>query len=488
MSARLGRSSLRPHMHKKVSERSSPGSATRTAHSLIGLKQAHLRLQHLYAISKLFTNSENIEQPLDPALVILTKTLPLRSAILIEIYDQRCQMTVWSSEGADPKQMSAVEEHARVACSYLVGTVSSESLPINVQPGTTWLPRPTVVADGRAENFINIPLVVARRPPFGALQLEGARRLDEMDLMFINAIANQLAIALDRHRAWQRDISRLEYAEERRGHAEATRAAAEAARLVAEQSREKYALLAAENSKLYEQAQQAVRAREEILTMVSHDLKSPLGTIFLTTSLLPQEGTAGDWPKGLPAAVSRIRRSANSMLRLIEDLLDFASIEAGHLAIKCQPQEVGSLIQETLTSFDDVAREKQLRLTAEVEPQLPTVLCDRERILQVLSNLVSNACKVTAEAGQITLRVAARGHDISFAVSDTGPGISEDDAKHLFERYWRSSNIAYKGTGLGLAIVSAVVSAHRGKIWVESELGHGATLFFTLPTRAAEPA
>jgi len=274
---------------------------------------------------------------------------------------------------------------------------------------------------------------------------------------------------------------RLEHAEERRLQAEETRAAAERDRIVAEQARQQYEALADENSRLYDQAQKAVRAREQILEMVSHDLKNPLGTILLTASLLPDIRESDERQPVVPQAVGRIRRSAQSMLRLIEDLLDFASIEAGRLAIKCEPQDAGALVREALASIENLARDKQLRFTAEIEPQLRAVCCDRERIHQVLTNLIGNAAKVTPDGGEISVFVAARGQHVLFTVSDTGPGISHEDAKHLFERYWRSDETAYKGTGLGLAIASAIVGAHGGEIWVESELGRGATLLFTLP-------
>jgi len=132
--------------------------------------------------------------------------------------------------------------------------------------------------------------------------------------MFINAIANQLAIALDRDRAWRRDITRREDAEERQEQAETTSAAAERARLFAEEARAKYEALASENARLYAQAQQAVHAREEVLAMVSHDLKSPLGTILLTLSLLVAKGPQGDKRGGFVQAIGRMRRSAESML------------------------------------------------------------------------------------------------------------------------------------------------------------------------------
>ncbi len=334
--------------------------------------------------------------------------------------------------------------------------------------------------DNLAKRFMVIPLVVAQNPPFGALQLEAARPLDKTDLIFVNAVANQLAIALDRDRAWRRDITRRELAEERQAHAEAKEAAAERERVAAESSKEKYETLAAANGRLYEQAQKAVYAREQVLAIVSHDLRTPLGAILMTAAGLTKTAAAADASGLLPRTVGRIQRSAQQMLRLIEDLLDFASIEAGSLAIKRRPDAPGSLIAETLTSFESAANKR--RLAAEVAPQLPNIYCDRDRVLQVLSNLVANATKVTADGGHITLRVGARGDEVFFAVSDDGPGISPEDSKHLFERYWRSDEAHYKGTGLGLAIARGIVDAHGGRIWVESELGQGATFLFTIPT------
>ena len=456
-------------------------------------ERAHQRLQHLYEISTLFADFDNVEQTLDAAVGVVARTLPLRSAILVDT--GRSRTIVWPSEGQLPEQLQPVKDHLKAAYGYLVGAASVESLELREQAGMTPLPRCAGTDVDFAKRSIVLPLVVARRPLFGALLLEGDQPLDKLDLMFVNAVAIQLAIALDRDRAWQRDIRRREHAEEGRTDAEArgatseqarvlaeegrtdaeaTGAVAERGRIIAEISSEKFEALAAENARLYEEARHAVRAREQLLAIVSHDLRTPLGTIVMASDVLAERGD-------LPVA-GRIQRAAKSMARLIEDLLDFAAIESGRLTMRRQPHDPGSMIQETLASFEGVAQAKGLQLTAKVEPDLPQVHGDADRILQVLSNLVGNATKAAAEGGHIHLRAEARGHEVLFAVSDNGPGISAQDLAHLFERYWRSDDAAYKGTGLGLAIASGIISAHGGRIWAESELGRGATFLFTIPT------
>jgi signal transduction histidine kinase len=457
----------------------------RTDNGSTDLERVCQRLEHLYEISKLFASFETVEQTFDPALAIAARTLSLRSAILIQTEDGRSKMIVWCSEGQSPEQMRAVKEHLEKSFGYLVGATSTGSVDRSERAGITALPRREGTAENPAHRFIVIPLVVAHRPPFGALQLEGAQPFDETDLMFVNAIANQLAIALDRDRVRRRDITRLEHAEEERTQAETTGATSERGRLIAEGSSTKYEALAAENARLYEQAQQAVRVREQILAIVSHDLRNPVGTILMATTLLAQPEEPGEVREDLSRSVGRIRRAAERMLRLIDDLLDFASIEAGSLAIKRQAHDPGSMIQETLASFEGVANKRRLQLAASVETPLPKLDGDRDRILQVLSNLVGNATKVTAEGGHIEIHVEARGHDLLFAVSDDGPGISEENLKFLFERYWRSADATYKGTGLGLAIARGIVNAHGGRIWAESELGHGAKFLFTIPAAGA---
>jgi signal transduction histidine kinase len=446
------------------------------------LAPATQRLEHLYEISKLFASFETIDQTFEPALGIVAKALPLTNAVLIEVESGCSRMVVWRSEGQSAEQQRVVKAHAEGAYRYLVGAGSTESLNLQELAGKTALPRPTETDARPGQRSIVIPLVVPNGQPFGALALEGARPLHETDLMFVNAITNQLAMALDRKRAWQADIARREHAEQAQTDAEEMKAEADRQRACAEGLLEKFEALAAVNATLYRQEQQAVRVREQILAIVSHDLRNPLGTILLTTAILGKTAVPEERRRGLPLALGRIKRAADRMQRLIEDLLDFASIETGRLAITCELHDPGGIIAETRASFESSAQENHLLLTAEIEPHLPRIFCDRDRILQVLSNLVANAVKVTPAGGHITLRAAAREKELLFSIADDGPGISEDDLKHLFERYWRSDGVQYKGTGLGLAIAAGIAAAHGGRIWAQSRLGEGATFWFCVPT------
>jgi len=209
------------------------------------LKQADLRLAQLYEISKLFASFENVQQTFDTALGIVNETLPLRSAILIEEGEGRTEMIVWTSEGQDAEQLRAVKQHVVAAYAYLIGASSPDSVELSERAGRTTLPPQPVIEGDLARRFVVIPLVVARRPPFGALQLEVAGPLDKPDLMFVNAMVNQLSIALDRDHVRRRDVMRREDAEAGRGKAEVRGATAEKGRAIAEDLREKYEALSA---------------------------------------------------------------------------------------------------------------------------------------------------------------------------------------------------------------------------------------------------
>jgi PAS domain S-box-containing protein len=234
--------------------------------------------------------------------------------------------------------------------------------------------------------------------------------------------------------------------------------------------------LAIDNARLYEQAQHEARMREEVLAVVSHDLKNPLGTIHLAASMLlwqPDPKTRG--------YVESIERASTRMDHMIGDLLDMASIQAGRLAIETTPEDADEILRETLESHVPMARENEITLTHDWHLQGTKLNVDRGRILQVFGNLLGNAIKFGRPGDTITLTGEARGAEALLCVRDTGPGILEDELLHIFEPYWSAKQHAKKGTGLGLYISKGIVEAHGGRIWAESKPGQGATFYLTIP-------
>jgi len=242
------------------------------------------------------------------------------------------------------------------------------------------------------------------------------------------------------------------------------------------------AALAIDNAQLYGQAQRAVRAREELLAIVSHDLRNPLGVILLNTAHLLKMAAAEESGKRGQKYVEGIQRAATRINRLTADLLDLASIEAGRLSIEKLRLAVGPLVTDAVEMMQALTAPRSIRLEKELPDARFEVVGDRDRVLQVFSNLIGNAIKFTPEGGSITIRAESRGHEGWFTVADTGPGIPEDQLPHIFKRYWQGRTAAARsGIGLGLAIVKGILEALGGRVWVESNVGVGSKFFFSLP-------
>jgi len=237
--------------------------------------------------------------------------------------------------------------------------------------------------------------------------------------------------------------------------------------------------LALENARLYREAQDAIRAREEILGVVSHDLRNPLNTIQLAVGMLHEANKErrSDHVQWLEA----VNRAVGEMDLMIEDLLDISSIDAGRLSIAPATHDVASILQEVSETFAPLASQKSIQLTCHLGPGLSTVWIDPPRIRRVFSNLLGNALKFVPEHGKIQLRAELRENDVCFSVSDTGPGIPAQQLPHVFDRYWQARPGDRRGAGLGLTIARGIVNQHGGQIWVESTPGAGATFFFTVP-------
>lgn len=239
------------------------------------------------------------------------------------------------------------------------------------------------------------------------------------------------------------------------------------------------AALSIDNAILHHRARRAVQAREDLLAMVSHDLRSPLGSVSMASALLKRD--AAQDPEKRVELANRIERTTSVMLHLIEDLLSASKIESGSFSVESKPETVESLIGEAIDSFRDSAAARSIALHAEVDPTAVEVVCDRHRCLQVLSNLIGNALKFTPSEGTITISAHSVGDEVRFTVCDNGPGIPEAEREHIFDRYWQASHSRRAGAGLGLFIVKGIVEAHGGRAWAEAR-GGGACLCFTLPS------
>jgi PAS domain S-box-containing protein len=234
----------------------------------------------------------------------------------------------------------------------------------------------------------------------------------------------------------------------------------------------------------YDEAQRAVRMREEVLAVVSHDLRNPLAAIHMAATVLLMKASGADHPFRKHAET--IHRSASRMEHLLTDLLDMASIQAGRLALERMPEAAAPLLSEVFDLHEPIAREKGLRLIRGASADEILLLCDRDRVLQVFGNLLGNAIKLCHVGDRITIRGEVTGSQARFGIADTGPGIPEAELPHLFEPYWSAERHAKKGTGLGLYISKGIVEAHGGQLWVESEFGKGATFYFTVPLAEAD--
>ena len=245
------------------------------------------------------------------------------------------------------------------------------------------------------------------------------------------------------------------------------------------------AAVVVEHARLFHEAQQATRARDDVLAVVAHDLRNPLNTVSMAVSLM-LESTPPERVQDR-RQVEIVRRATDRMNRMIQDLLDVKRMESGRLTIDMRPETPSTLINDTIDMLRPLAAGSTIRLETNIDDGLPTVHADAARIQQVLSNLVGNAVKFTPRNGRITVCAERVDGEVRFGVIDTGPGIPPEQVPHIFGRFWQAQTSDRRGIGLGLAIAKGIVEAHNGRIWVESHVGLGSTFYFTLPTTTEKP-
>ena len=240
------------------------------------------------------------------------------------------------------------------------------------------------------------------------------------------------------------------------------------------------ASLAIENARLYQKAEHAIAARDEVLGVVSHDLRNPVSRVRLAAELMIE---AHELPEAAQRTAAMIVRAADEMNRLIGDLLDVTRIEAGRLSVETGETSLRNILDLLEEAHAPAAKEKNVAWEVERPEEPITLEVDEGRILQALGNLVGNAIKFTPQGGTVRV-VTERSEDgVRIGVRDTGPGLNAAELEHIFDRFWQSGAGDRRGAGLGLTIARGIIEAHAGRMHVDSEVGVGTTAWVDLPLR-----
>ena len=238
---------------------------------------------------------------------------------------------------------------------------------------------------------------------------------------------------------------------------------------------------------------EADRAKSEFISTVSHELRTPMTSIkgYADLLMLGMAGSLSDQQKHF---IGIIRNNAERMVALVNDLLDISRIESGRVQLDLRAVHIHEMVGQVVSTLQGRAQNKNIALQVDVPETLPLVWGDSNRVAQILTNLISNAIQYTPPGGRVTVSAHLNGDMMEVSVADTGIGISKEDQRKIFDRFFRADDPLVQetpGTGLGLPITASLVQMHGGQIWVESELGEGSTFTFTLPlavTRAGTPS
>jgi len=236
------------------------------------------------------------------------------------------------------------------------------------------------------------------------------------------------------------------------------------------------------NAALYAEAQKSIEIRENLMAIVAHDLKNPLTSIQLNTSLLLRTKSAAENSHLIKKLTENIQNSTYRMNSLISDILDFGKITSGHLVLEQKLGKIAPLIQETIEMLKPMAKQKHIEIYTRFS-NIDQIQCyfDHERISQTVSNLIGNAIKFTPSGGSIEVGVKSEDNHLLCSITDTGCGIAPQYLHKIFDWHWHESQNKKSSSGLGLSIAKGIIEAHGGKIWVKSLVEKGSTFYFTLP-------
>lgn len=254
------------------------------------------------------------------------------------------------------------------------------------------------------------------------------------------------------------------------------------------QERERTDLAVSNSSKLlsdevnlHTRTKAELTTRDELMALVSHDLRSPIGAVLSCAEMLLEDEDYAGMSSDIKHWIEFIRRNASTSLRLISDILEMERIAEGKLQLECETSNLAEIIRHANEQHTHTASAKGVLLRSSLPAKLPAVVCDKERIGQVLSNLISNSIKFTPERGTIVVKAEETADSVKVSICDTGIGIPAADQSSIFGRFNQLNKKDRRGLGLGLHICKALIESHSGKIWVESTVGKGSTFFFTIP-------
>jgi signal transduction histidine kinase len=231
---------------------------------------------------------------------------------------------------------------------------------------------------------------------------------------------------------------------------------------------------------------QASKTKSEFMMAMSHELRTPLNSIIGFSDILKTKNF-GELNEIQGKYIDNIHLSGTNLLMIINDILDLSKVEAGKIDLSIEKISISHVLNELIAIFEDIANQKKIKVITEIDPGLDPIEADRNRIKQVLFNLISNAIKFSNHDRVVTISAKKEGDTVQFSVSDTGIGIKEEDIGRLFKEFEQIDSGAsrqYGGTGLGLVISKKLIELHGGKIWVKSKYGEGSTFTFTLPIKA----
>lgn len=431
--------------------RGSTNSAGNPAAPLTWQEKAYERLIILYGVSKILSNIEGVEETFHEILSLCGTTFPIATAVLIEKRGSTVTSVAWHAEKWEG-EVPAAMQNARESFYYLTGLKSPGCPEMESSQDAEGIGMAMV-----RENYISLPLIVDHLPAFGLIQLQGSSPLDENDLEFVEAMANLIAVAVDRHykSLEKRDMARLEVRD---------------------------STIRLHRSESYVENLETERElRERFVSLLTHDLRTPLSAISICAQLLERSPEKAG---SVHSLATRISKNVNRADRMISDLLDANRIRGGEpLPLTVELFDLVALVKNTLSELVLIHGE---RFTLEA-PAHAEGYWDRRGLRRILENLCNNAIKYGSAEKPVTIYLRQAARNIYLEVQNWGNVIPPEDQKSLFQQFRRGALALTghkKGWGIGLTLVRGVAEAHGGSVEVDSSQQSGTIFTVTLPIDA----